>query len=179
MTLPMTAESWVAGTPGVLTPRMQWVRMETNTQPPQPPQPQTGCVAVFFRVVPWMSQACSPLLELQGDGESVGCVCTAGMSSCRSGWSWLQRRTTARSPRQRKRWRASSTTRHGDRRSKFLFSQFSRLNFSLGFIQFLLSQSLSSDGQINFPFKDCVEILCLLTNAQHFDLVISSLLTQT
>ena len=38
----------------------------------------------------------------------------------------------------------------------FLFS-ISRLNLSIGYIQFLLSQFLSSDGHFSIPF--CVEIL--------------------
>ena len=43
----------------------------------------------------------------------------------------------------------------------------SRLNLSLSLIIFLLSFSLSSDGQVNFPFKDHLEIFfCLSTNAQ-------------
>ena len=37
------------------------------------------------------------------------------MSSCRSVWPWLQRRTTARSPGQRRGGGARRTTRHGDR----------------------------------------------------------------
>ena len=50
------------------------------------------------------------------------------------------------------------------------------LNFS--FIQFLLSHSLSSDGRVNFPFKDFLEIFCLSTNyARRFDLDLSFLLT--
>ena len=49
-----------------------------------------------------MSLACSPLLVLQGDGGSDGCGCTGVTSSCRSVWPWLQRRTTARSPGQRR-----------------------------------------------------------------------------
>ena len=98
-------------------------------QPPPPPQlpPTTRhnhnhhnqdrlrSRVFFFRVAPWMSLACSPLLVLQGDGKSDGCGCTGVMSSCRSVWPWLQRRTTARSPGQRREWRARRTTRHGDR----------------------------------------------------------------
>ena len=53
------------------------------------------------------------------------------------------------------------------------------VNVSLSFIQFLLSQTLSSDGRVNFPLKVFFgAFLYLSTNAQRFDLDLSSLLNR-
>ena len=57
--------------------------------------------------------------------------------------------------------------------SEILLSQFLASTSASALYIFLVIHSLSSDGRVNFPFKDVVDSFCLLTFARRFDLNLS------
>ena len=71
------------------------------------------------------------------------------------------------------RWDSNSWLISRKAMSEFLFDSISRFNLSLSLKQFLLSFSRSSDGQVNFPFKELLEILSVVQRMHHVCVSIS------